>query len=374
MIDHKKVIQLKLSSSIIRTSFLDIKPTPPPPPKLSSKRIKREIHRSNTCPNLNNNDESKSGQRKSKRLRKSNISPPPPLSLSPEHSPEIIPVKKELINTMKRLVPSTTTKDLNNPNQIIVKTDKRYYWCTKCSKIYQNLISLYTESHYRQCVGEDQHFNVIHDPSFFTSNDILQQLPSNMNNDLSNSDSNEFLSNNSTRKKETIFFSKTTDDSRTYFINGKSIRMSTINRPITVKDLRQQFQQQSTFTINNPSEEYIFQQRQSPSKSVINRSSHSNEWTNESIVKVIPTPRSFDTFGISSDEDEQEDEEDKKLNIKQDKPEIEKTLIKRRYDSDNSITTSGQDDSESQKESKPFLSRNSQPISTERVMIISNEL
>jgi hypothetical protein len=284
---------------------------------------------------------------------------------------------------MKRLIPSNTpSKDINNPNQITVKTDKRYYWCTKCSKIYLNLISLYTESHYRQCVGEDQHFNVIHDPSFFTSKDILQQLPSNNNSDLLNSDSNESLTNNSTKKKESIFFSKT-EDSRTYFINGKSIRMSTINRPITVKDLRQQFQQQSTFNINNPSEEYIFQQRQSPSKSLNNRSSRSNEWNNESTVKVIPTPRSFDTFGISSDEDEgeeeeaedqEQEEEDKKSNIKQEKPEIEKTLVKRRYDSDNSITTSGPDDNESQKESKQFVSRKSQPISTERVIIISNRL
>jgi hypothetical protein len=148
--------------------------------------------------------------------------------------------------------------------------------------------------------------------------------------------------------------------------------MSTINRPITFKYLRQQFQQQSSFTINNPSEEYIFQQRQS----ITNRSSRSNEnatWSNESIVKVIPTPRSFDTFGISSDEDEAEtEEEEKKLDIKQEKPEIEKTLVKRRYDSDyasstNTITSIGQEDIDSQKQSKSFISRKSQPISTGRV-------
>jgi hypothetical protein len=358
---------MNLSQSINDIFSLDIKPTPS---KLSSKRIKREIQRSNTCPILDTKppekDESKTGQRKSKRLRKSNISPPP---LSPEHTPEIIPVKKELVNTMKRLIPSTSIKDINNPNQIIVKTDKRYYWCTKCSKVYLNLISLYTESHYRQCVGEDQHFNVVHDSSFFTNEEILQQLPANTNNELNTSDLNESSTNS--RKKESIFFSKTTDDSRTYFINGKSIRMSTINRPITVKDLRQQFQQQSSFAINNPSEEYIFQQRQSPSKSTTttNRSSRANEnWSNESIVKVIPTPRSFDTFGISSDEEEEEEEENKS-DIKQEKPEIEKTLVKRRYDSEyassnTTITSTEQDDINTHKQSP---SKKRQPISTGRV-------
>jgi hypothetical protein len=147
--------------------------------------------------------------------------------------------------------------------------------------------------------------------------------------------------------------------------------MSTINRPITVKDLRQQFQQQSTFNINNPSEEYIFQQRQSPSKSTTttNRSSRANEnWSNESIVKVIPTPRSFDTFGISSDEEEEEEEENKS-DIKQEKPEIEKTLVKRRYDSEyassnTTITSTEQDDINTHKQSP---SKKRQPISTGRV-------
>lgn len=340
--------------------LLDVKPTPP---RISSKRIKREIYRSNTCPVLATNpplekNETQSGQRKSKRLRKSNISPPPTptsRSVSPEHSP---PIKKEPINTMKRLLPSSSNKDPTNPNQVIVKTDKRHYWCTKCSKVYLNLISLYTESHYRQCVSDDQHFNVINDPSFFTNEDILQQLPSNLNNEnsiLTTTDSNESITNNS-RKKESIFFSKTTDDSRTYFINGKPIRMSTINRSITVKDLRQQFQQQSSFTINNPSEEYIFQQRQTTTSSR----------SNESLVKVIPTPRSFDTFGISSDEEEEEadnneeEKSDKSIHIKQEKPEIEKTLVKRRYDSEyastnNTITSIGQDDTH--KQSKSFLSK-----------------
>ncbi|CAF1218334.1 unnamed protein product [Adineta steineri] len=365
---RKKTIRRRSASSNDRALTVkqeDVKPTPP---KVASKRIKREIHRSNTCPVLDikpEKDDVKSGQRKSKRLRKSNVSPP---FLSPERTTEIIPIKKEPINTMKRSIPSTTNKDINNPNQIIVKTDKRYYWCTKCSKVYLNLISLYTESHYRQCVGEDQHFNVIQDPSFFTNEEIVQQLPSNNTNDSLASDSNESLNNS--RKKESIFFSKTTDDSRTYFINGKPIRMSTINRPMTVKDLRQQFQQQSTFTTNNnPSEEYIFQQRQSPSKSTTNnRSSRSNDnWTNESVVKIIPTPRSFDTFGISSDEDEEQEDEklDNQVNTK---PEIEKTLIKRRYDSDcasstNTTTSIEQDDIDNQKQS---TSRKSQPISTRR--------
>jgi hypothetical protein len=148
--------------------------------------------------------------------------------------------------------------------------------------------------------------------------------------------------------------------------------MSTINRPITVKDLRQQFQQQSSFTTNNPSEEYIFQQRQS---TTTNRSSRANEnWSNESIVKVIPTPRSFDTFGISSDEEEAEEENnDEKLenksDIKQDKPEIEKTLVKRRYDSEyassnTTITSTEQDDINTHKQSP---SKKRQPISTGRV-------
>jgi hypothetical protein len=272
---------------------------------------------------------------------------------------------------MKRLIPPSTIKDTNNPNQIIVKTDKRYYWCTKCSKVYLNLISLYTESHYRQCVGEDQHFNVIHDSSFFTDENILQQLPSNINNESFISTSDSIQSLNNSPKKESIFFSKTTDDSRTYFINGKPIRMSTINRPITVKDLRQQFQQQSSFTNNNPSEEYIFQQRQTTTNR-LSRSNENQNWSNESIVKVIPTPRSFDTFGISSDEEEEEDSDekvDKKLDIKQEKPEIEKTLVKRRHDSEyassnNTITPIGQDDIDIHKQSKPFTSRKSQPTST----------
>ncbi|CAF2998837.1 unnamed protein product [Rotaria socialis] len=337
----------------------DIKPPPPPPPpRTSSKRIKRELQRSNTCPVLDNNspekDEPQSGQRKSKRLRKSNMISPPP---SPKPIPEKVTIKKEQMSSLK----SSTTKDTTNPNQIIVKTDKRYYWCTKCSKVYLNLISLYTESHYRQCVGEDQHFNVIHDPSFFNDEKILQQLPSNMNNHKTSSDSNETL--NDTNKKESLFFSKTTDDSRTYFINGKPIRMSTINRPITVKDLRQQFQQQTSFTTNNPSEEYIYHQRQSPSKATKSRASRSNEnknWSNESTVKVIPTPRSFDTFGISSDE-EDEEKDSSKSNMKQEKPEIEKTLVKRRYDSE--YTSIEQDDLDTQKQ---FTSKKSQPTSTGR--------
>ncbi|CAF4617147.1 unnamed protein product, partial [Rotaria magnacalcarata] len=106
-----------------------------------------------TCPILDNNspekDEPQSGQRKSKRLRKSNMISPPP-SPSPKPITEKVTIKKEQMSSLK----SSTTKDTTNPNQIIVKTDKRYYWCTKCSKVYLNLISLYTESHYRQCVGE----------------------------------------------------------------------------------------------------------------------------------------------------------------------------------------------------------------------------
>ncbi|CAF0907407.1 unnamed protein product [Rotaria sordida] len=388
---RKKSIRHRSTSSNDRSPTVnqeDIKPPPPPPPtKQPPKRMKRDFQRSNTCPVLDNNnspekDESKSVQRKSKRLRKSNLNSP---SDSPKHISEKITIKKEPIQSMKSLIPSsitTTIKDSTNPNQIIVKTDKRYYWCTKCSKVYLNLISLYTESHYRQCVGEDQHFNVIYDSSFFTDEKILQQLPSNINNQKSILDSNELL--NDTNKKESIFFSKTTDDTRTYFINGKPIRMNTINRPITVKDLRQQFQQQISFTTNNPSEEYIYQQRQSPIKSTTNRSSRSNEnknWTNESIVKVIPTPRSFDTFGISSDDDDDDDDnnngndnnddKDNKLNIKQEKQEIEKTLIKRRHDSDytssnNTITSIGQDNTDSHKQTKQVISRKSQPVSTGR--------
>ncbi|UJR27087.1 hypothetical protein I4U23_008388 [Adineta vaga] len=397
---RKKSIRRRSTSSNDRVSTIKQEDIKPVSPKLPAKRIKREIHRSNTCPVLDTKpiekEEIKSGQRKSKRLRKSNISPPP---VSPEESSESISIKKEVITTMKRAVPSsssssssysssstttsTTAKDTNNPNQIIVKTDKRHYWCTKCEKIYHNLISLYTESHYRQCVGEDQRFNVIHDSSFFNNEDILQQLPSNSTNDASIPDSTEPSTNS--RKKESIFFSKTGDDARTYVINGKPIRMSTINRPITVKDLRQQFQQQSTFNMNHPSEEYIYQQRQSPSKSTTNRSSRSNDnWTNESIVKSIPTPRSFDTFGISSDEEEQGGEEEEtnvaeekkddeklenKVNTKQEKPVVEKTLVKRRYDSEyasstNTTTSAEQDDTDSRKQSS---SRKSQPISTERV-------
>lgn len=262
---------------------------------------------------------------------------------------------------MKRLIPSSNPKDSTiNSNQIIVKTDKRHYWCTKCSKVYLNLISLYTESHYRQCVSEDQHFNVINDSSFFTNEDIIQQLPSHINNEnsITSTDSNESITTTTTnsRKKESIFFSKTTDDTRTYFINGKPIRMNSINRPITVKDLRQQFQQQSSLKSNNSSEEYLFQQRQTT-----NRLSRSNE----SIVKVLPAPRSFDTFGISSDEDEEQDDdnEEQSPTIKQEKPEIEKTLIKRRYDSDyassnNTNTSMEQDDIP--KPSKSLLTRRSQ--------------
>ncbi|CAF2440396.1 unnamed protein product [Rotaria sp. Silwood2] len=368
---RKKSIRQRSTSSNDRSPAVNQEDIKPILSKLS-KRIKREIHRSNTCPILNNNnspekDESKFIQRKSKRLRKSNLNSP---TDSPKHTSEKIIVKKEPTNSTKSSILSSSTKDTTNPNQIIVKTDKRYYWCTKCSKVYLNLISLYTESHYRQCVGEDQHFNVIHDPSFFTDDKILQQLPSNINNQKSALDSNE--SSMDTIKKESIFFSKTTDDTRTYFINGKPIRMNTINRPITVKDLRQQFQQQISLTTNNPSEEYIYQQRQSPTKSTTNRSSRSNEnknWTNESIVKTIPTPRSFDTFGISSDDDDgDDDEKDNKLNTKQ---EIEKTLIKRRHDSDyassnNTIISVGQDNTDSHKQSKQFMSRKSQPVSTGR--------
>ncbi|CAF4842040.1 unnamed protein product [Rotaria sp. Silwood1] len=381
---RKKSIRQRSTSSNDRSSTVNQEDIKPPPPKLSSKRIKREIQRSNTCPILDNNnspekDESKSVQRKSKRLRKSNLNSP---TDSPKYTFEKITIKKEPTNSTKSSIPSSTTttattiKDTTNPNQIIVKTDKRYYWCTKCSKVYLNLISLYTESHYRQCVGEDQHFNVIHDPSFFTDDKILQQLPSNIINQKSTLDPNE--SSIDTNKRESMFFSRTNDDTRTYFINGKPIRMNTINRPITVKDLRQQFQQQISFTTNNPSEEYIYQQRSLPTKSTTNRSSRSNEnknWTNESIVKVIPTPRSFDTFGISSDDDDGDndnvDDKDNKLSMKQEKQEIEKTLIKRRHDSDytssnNTIVSVEQDNTNNHKQSKQFISRKSQPISTGR--------
>ena len=348
--------------------LLDVKVMPL---KLSSKRVKREIHRSNTCPTLEKNtfeqDESKSGQRKSKRLRKSNISPP-------THISEKITVKKEPITSMKSSI-SSTTKETNH-NQIIVKTDKRYYWCTKCSKIYRNLISLYTESHYRQCVGDNQHFNVVHDSSFFTNEEILPQLPSTINDFNVNSDINE--SSNISNKKESIFFAKPTDDSRTYFINGKPVRMSIINRPMTVKDLRQQFQQQTSFTKNNPNEEYLYQQQQrlSPPKLTVNRSARVNEnnnWTNESLVKVIPKPRSFDTFGISSDDDDDNNEKiENRLDVKQEKPEIEKTLVKRRYNSEyvsssNTITAIEQDNIAAHKQSKQFISRKIQSMSTRRV-------
>ncbi|CAF0753621.1 unnamed protein product [Adineta ricciae] len=382
---RKKAIRQRSTSSNDRVSAIKQEDIKPASPKAPAKRIRREIHRSNTCPVLDTKpvvkEEPKSGQRKSKRLRKSNISPPP---LSPEESSESTPVKKELLTTMKRAGPSASAsstasvKEVNNPNQITVKTDKRHYWCTKCSKIYLNLISLYTESHYRQCVGEDQRFNVIHDPSFFANEDILEQLPTNSANDTSTSDSPDTSTNS--RKKESIFFSKSNEDSRTYVINGKPIRMSSVNRPITVKDLRQQFQQQSTFNTTNSSEEYIYQQRPSPSKSASNRSSRSNDnWTNESIVKSIPTPRSFDTFGISSDEDEMEDNDDAdekktkdkpevKPTTKQERPEPEKTLVKRRYDSEyasstNTITSIEHDDGNSRKQSS---TRKSRPVSTER--------
>lgn len=347
--------------------MLDIKPIIPP------KRIKREIYRSNTCPNLNNKPsekvESKSGQRKSKRLQRFNVSPSPPPSPEPT-PPAVVTIKKEPITTMKRHVPSVTAKESSHPNQIIVKTDQRHYWCTKCGKVYLNLISLYTESHYRQCVGEDQRFNVIDDPAFFTNEDILQQLPSNASNDssaTSTADSTESSTNS--RKKESIFFSKTSEDSRTYFINGKPIRMNTINRPVTVKDLRQQFQQQSSFSSSsNPSEEYIYQQRPTGA-SRSSRSNDNSNWSNESVVKAIPTPRSFDTFGISSDEEEPEKQE-KKSPVKQ---EVEKTLVKRRYDSDyssstNTITSVGQDDDiDTPRQGKSTLTRKSQPTSTARV-------
>ena len=286
-----------------------------------------------------------------------------------------------MVNTMKRLTAnsSSANKDTNNnPNQILVKTDKRFYWCTKCSKIYLNLISLYTESHYRQCVGEGQHFNVVQDAPFFAHDDIRAQLPSSAGNEPTHLDTQD-VSAGTSRKKEPIFFSKTSDDSRTYFINGKSVRMSTVNRPITVKDLRHQFHQQSSVTTSNPSEEYIFQQqRSSTGKSANHRTSRSNEPT----VKVIPTPRSFDRFGISSDDDEEQDDDDDdeeeedsreqekpKWDVKQPKPEIEKTLVKRRYDSDyasstQAITSIGQDEVELR---KPFVSRKSQPITSDRV-------
>lgn len=347
-------------------SLVDVKPVIPP------KRIKREIYRSNTCPNLNNKPpekvELKSGQRKSKRLQRFNVSPSPPPS--PEPTPAVVSIKKEPITTMKRHVPSVTPKESSNPNQIIVKTDQRHYWCTKCAKVYLNLISLYTESHYRQCVGEDQRFNVIDDPAFFTNEDILQQLPSNASNDsssTSNMDSMESSTNS--RKKESIFFSKTSEDSRTYFINGKPIRMNTINRPVTVKDLRQQFQQQSSFstTSHNPSEEYIYQQRPNNTSSRSSRSNDNAHWSNESGVKTIPTPRSFDTFGISSDEEEPLE---KKPTIKM---EVEKTLVKRRCDSDyssstNTVTSVGQDDDiDTPRQGKSTLTRKSQPISSTRV-------
>lgn len=272
---------------------------------------------------------------------------------------------------MKRHVPSTTAKELSNPNQILVKTDKRHYWCTKCATVYLNLISLYTESHYRQCVGEDQRFNVIEDPSFFANEDILQQLPSDTSStDVIpiSSDSTE-SSTNPSRKKDSIFFSKTSDDSRTYFINGRPIRMSTINRPVTVKDLRQQFQQQSSFNSSqNPSEEYIYQQRPT-STSRASRSNDGSTWSNEPAIKVIPTPRSFDTFGISSDEEDAAEKQEKKSSVK---PEIEKTLVKRRYDSDyststNTITSVGQDDLDTHRQGKSSALRKSQPISTARV-------
>ena len=360
---------------------LDVKITPA---RVSSKRIKRELHRSNTCPvpDTAEKEESKSGQRKSKRLRKSNVSSPPP---SPVFVPELVEPKKELITTMKRHVPSTVNKDkdnINNPNQVVVKTDKRYYWCTKCAKVYLNLISLYTESHYRQCVGENQHFNVIQDAAFFANEDILRQLPSHLNNDANKSGPSIDAEDTSVnaRRKETIFFSKNSDDAaRTYFINGKPIRMSTINRPITVKDLRQQFNQQSSVASPHSSEEYLFQQqRSSPSKSSNTRSSRSTEshnWKNDSNVKVIPTPRSLDRFGISSDDEEEDDNDDdeeeetvesskSKPEIKQPKPEIEKTLVKRRYDSEYTPSTN---DADSHSQSKQYLSRKSQPAATERV-------
>lgn len=153
--------------------------------------------------------------------------------------------------------------------------------------------------------------------------------------------------------------------------------MSAVNRPITVKDLRQQFQQQTSFTTNNPSEEYIYNQRQT--KSSKTRSSRSNEnknWTNESMVTSIATPRSFDTFGISSDDDDNNDDEsneDEKPNVKKAKADTEKTLVKRRYDSEytspnNTTTSIEQDDSDDYKPSKQLTSRKSQPSSsTERV-------
>jgi len=347
----KKTMRQRSTSSSERTSLVqpeDVKATPVT--RTSSKRIKREIQRSNTCPvieNVSPKEEVRTGQRKSKRLRKSAVRSP---STSPNRTPELVEPKKELITSMKRPLPSTNSTTKENPNQIIVKTDKRYYWCTKCSKVYLNLISLYTESHYRQCVGENQHFNVTEDPTFFTREEILRQLPSSSNNDHLTTTTKTEETSTTTRRKETIFFSKTSDDSRTYFINGKPIRMSSINRPLTVKDLRQQFHQQSSVTIHNPSEEYIYQQRSMSS------SSSKSRRTTDSTRKSIPTPQSLDRFGISSDDDENDDgnEEDEDENeenddddeveeIKPVKSEVEKTLVKRRYESDFSSSIDKED-------------------------------
>ena len=349
-------------------------------PKTPSKRVKREIQRSSTDPTIRHEsperEENKLVQRKSNRLRKSHRQP------SPEESEDVVKPKREPVAMMKRPLPSSTGhKDAQpNSNQVTVKTDQRYYWCTKCSKIYLNLISLYTQSHYRQCVGENQHFNVIQDMEFFTNEDILQQLPSNGNNETySSTSSNPEIENS--RRKETIFFSKTSDESRTYFINGKPIRMNSVNRPITVKDLRQQFQQQANTTASNPSEEYVYQsQRSSTSKSGSSRSSRPTETStrlDERQRKMLPTPRSLDRFGISSDEDENDQdsgEEKSSSNVKPIKTEVEKTLVKRRYDSDysstsNTVTSIGTDHGDSHSSTKQIYSRKSQPVSRERVRI-----
>lgn len=269
---------------------------------------------------------------------------------------------------MKR--PSSVSNHKENQqdqDQVIVKTDKRHYWCTKCSTVYSSLISLYTESHHVQCVGENQRFNVVEDLQFFNDEQILKKLPSNLSSEQEKSSSNSETENS--RRKESIFFSKSSDESRTYLINGKTIRMNSLNRPVTVKDLRQQFNQQASTTNSNPSEEYVFEQQTTrPSRSIQIRSSQTKN--NDASKKLLPQPRSLDRFGISSDEDEESIDEKPKIKIesKPTKAELEKTLIKRRFDPDFTSTSStGHDGYEARSSNKQIFSRKSQPIGKERV-------
>ncbi|CAF0968636.1 unnamed protein product [Didymodactylos carnosus] len=384
-LDHSQKISNKPSTTKIITR------------KSVSKSVKKEFFRSNTCPlNINSCDikpkeeqiDFNEQQRKSKRLQNSMINNPSSINSLPTTAINIpqVDVKKEAdidlttiteqVNSMKRMSSrnnnnstSIANNDTSSNDQVIVKTDKRYYWCTKCSKLYLNLISLYTESHYRQCVRSEQHFTVVNDPLFFQSTEMKDLLPANDNKYLAIVPTVKLQE--TTPGNKTVPSEQTSSHIRTYFLNGRPVGQS---RPITVKDLRQQFLTHSTSTLKQtpsiPSEEYIYhpkvEKEESPPRIINSKTRMSNGIrelrprtslidTQKSLplwrppttspppppsVILIPTSssssnlshRSLDRFRVSSDEEDQISTTATTTPVieKSQTKEVEKTFVRKR--------------------------------------------